>query len=294
MNGLLNQDTWYPVILTDSTDFKTGITGRIYSDITCKYFKTGSTAQTVFTVTADNWKEAGEGKYSIKIGAFEWVEIALYQVSISCSGCIVYNFPVDVQALPGGSGSVPIIIHLQDIESVPILNGYVQVFDNNLLKIQALGNTDINGNLSLALNPGTYKVLISKQGIYTFTVPETMIVITSDTFIFIGTPIPPVPPITNCQLLYVYPVDISNTIATQLSITVAPQDENEEISPYFLVNNKVHMEYVPSRIRFEANILKNANVIIEGRSQGEQFLYGRGQIDNNDSKNLIDYDWINS
>jgi hypothetical protein len=98
MNGILNQDTWYPVILTNATDFKTAVIGKVYSDITCKYFKTGDTSQTSFSVTSSNWKEAGEGKYSIKIGATEWTNQAIYQVSISCSGCIVYNFPVDTQS----------------------------------------------------------------------------------------------------------------------------------------------------------------------------------------------------
>jgi hypothetical protein len=331
MNGNINQDTWYPVILTDERDFKTGITGKIYSDITCKYFKTGSTSQTSFSVTNDNWKEAGEGKYSIKMGVSEWTEQTIYQVSVVCAGCIVYNFPVDTQllvmdpqvirdamaidlsgtitpssesidqhlddilALVGGFfGSVEITMHLQDAGAVPILGGSIQVFDSNMLKLQTAGNSNVDGNLIITLNPGDYKVLISKQGIYTFDVPASITVTTSATFTFVGSEIPPIPPAANCQLVYIYPIDVGNVIATTVYISIEPQNENEIISPYFLIHKKVIMEYSTERLRFEANIIKNSNVIIEGKTNGEQFLYGSGQIDSDNSKNLIDYDWINN
>jgi hypothetical protein len=201
----------------------------------------------------------------------------------------------EIDAVLGGYiGSVHIIIHLQNTEGAPIFGGYIQVFDNSLLTMQTAGNTNVDGNLSITLNPGNYKVLISKQGVYTFNVPESMTVTTSTTVTFVGTALPPVPPITNCQLVYLYPVNVSNVTVTCADITVQPQNDNEIISPYFITHQRVKMEYIPARLRFEANLIKGANVIIEGKAYGEQFIYGRGQIDSDNTKNLIDYDWIDS
>ena len=188
-----------------------------------------------------------------------------------------------------GDGSLAIIIHTQDSNGSPIMGCTVHVFDSTQTTLHAMGFTNVDGNLSIALDAATYKVVIAKQGVYTFTVPETMVITVASTQTFIGTAIPVITPSAGCQLLYLYPVDISSSLDVGAHISIEPTNNNESISPYYLINKKLHMEYVQARTRFEANILQGANVTITGKDDGEQFLYWQGTIDTDSTKNLVDY-----
>ena len=199
-----------------------------------------------------------------------------------------------IAVLGGYIGSVPMTVHVQDAGGAPIIGAYVQAFDSTIQTMQTAGNTNVDGDLSITLNPGNYSILVSKQSAYIFPIPTPVTVTTSNTIVIVGTVLPPVPPITNCQLVYLLPVDISSVVTTRANISFKPQSDNDIISPYMIVNKKVIMEYVPSRTRFEANIIKDSNVIVDGWSDGEQFFYGQGKINDSDTMNLIDYTWINS
>ena len=69
MEGKKSTDMWFPVVLLDDTDGKTPETGKAYGDVTCKYYYEAATSLSTYTVTTDDWKEAGEGMYSLRIGA---------------------------------------------------------------------------------------------------------------------------------------------------------------------------------------------------------------------------------
>lgn len=195
-------------------------------------------------------------------------------------------------AVLAGEGIYTVTIHLQASSGAPINDASIQIFDQNELTLQAVGESDVDGNKVFALDAGTYHVLISKQGTYSFTVPEVMTITGSASFTFIGTPVPVIPPTANCQLVYLYPIDISSVISTCDDITITPSSDIQ--NPYILVRNKVKMQYIAARGRYEANIIKQSEVTVDGWSKGRQFIYGTGLIDTDSTKNLVDYEWITS
>lgn len=97
MEAKKNTDKWFPVVLVDDTDFKTAETGKAYSDVTVKYSYEAATSLTTYTLTTDDWKETGEGKYWIRIGASEFTSEGKYEVSATASGCLTFNFAVEVR-----------------------------------------------------------------------------------------------------------------------------------------------------------------------------------------------------
>ena len=95
-DGKTSADRWFPVYLVDATDGTTAETGKAHGDLTVKYSVEGATSMTAYVPTADDWKEAGEGKYWLRLGAGEFGTENLYQVSIACVGCRTDEFAVDV------------------------------------------------------------------------------------------------------------------------------------------------------------------------------------------------------
>ncbi len=97
--GKKNTDKWFPVVLTDDTDFKTEETGVAFGDVTVKFSAEGATSLSTYTVATAEWKETAEGKYWLLIGASEFTAEGKYEVSvkITAGGAITYNFTVEVR-----------------------------------------------------------------------------------------------------------------------------------------------------------------------------------------------------
>lgn len=98
MQAKKSTDTWFPVVLLDDTDGKTAETGVAFGDVTCKYYQasSGATSLQTYSVTTDDWKEAGEGMYSLKIGAGEFSAEGIWEVSIAAAVARTYRFYVEV------------------------------------------------------------------------------------------------------------------------------------------------------------------------------------------------------
>lgn len=96
VEGKKDTDKWYSFVLISDTDFKTPVTGKAHTDLTAKYYYGGATSLTTYTLSADNIKEAGEGGYSILIGADEFASLDNVQLKISCTGCITQWIPIEV------------------------------------------------------------------------------------------------------------------------------------------------------------------------------------------------------
>ena len=89
-------DTWFPVILLDDTDGKTPETGKIATEVNCKWFKCdGSYTLTAYSTWDVNWDEKGEGMYTIQLGASEFVEEAKYEAAIAVPGCRTHRFAIE-------------------------------------------------------------------------------------------------------------------------------------------------------------------------------------------------------
>lgn len=286
MNGLINQDSWYPVILTNSTDFKTPVTGKAFGDITCKYFKTGATLQTTFVVTTDDWKEAGEGKYSIRLGAAEWIEHSIYQVSISCVGCIIYNFPVDTQLYFTPSGANSVTITVQEADLTPIPDVSVVILNSAETLTLLTGTTNAIGQLVVALNNGTYKVRLSKAMV-NFTVPETLVVSGTTADAYTGDPITPTAPASGLQTLYIVPTTLGLVYSPGMVFTAVIDAINTHVDTAIL-DNQV-LTAVDHTTHFEMQIAKGAVVNIIGKNGVTKFFELAITIDTNSTKNLADY-----
>jgi hypothetical protein len=91
----INTDEWYPVILKSSLDFKENKTGITYDLLTVTYYAAGATSLSTYSVTVNDWIEAGNGRYSIRIGGGEFTSPQRYQITISATDCVDYDVPIE-------------------------------------------------------------------------------------------------------------------------------------------------------------------------------------------------------
>jgi hypothetical protein len=97
--GKVSGDQWYPVVLLDDTDFKTGETGKVVGDLTVQYKKLGAGAGwTAYAPAAGDWQEHGNGEYGLNMGAGEFTSAGRWQVHIICAGALTYRFSVEVRS----------------------------------------------------------------------------------------------------------------------------------------------------------------------------------------------------
>lgn len=95
-----------------------------------------------------------------------------------------------------GTGARQVTIHVQDTALVDVQGVQVDIFDstNTILLVQLF--TDINGDAVVAIDDGTYSVRLFKS-LFSFTVPETLVVTGDQTTTYTGTafaaPIPSAP-----------------------------------------------------------------------------------------------------
>ncbi len=92
-------DRWFPVYLVDATDGCTAETGIAHGSLSVKYSPEGASSLSGYTPGADNWREAGEGKYWLRIGSEEFADEQQYAVSVTATGCRTDEFSVDAHDL---------------------------------------------------------------------------------------------------------------------------------------------------------------------------------------------------
>lgn len=80
-----------PVILIDSSDFITPITGTVFGDVTCKFRKEGDTSWTTKTIDATNWTEIDDGHYDIDFTAGNLDTNGLFIYIVTVSGALQYS-----------------------------------------------------------------------------------------------------------------------------------------------------------------------------------------------------------
>jgi len=82
-----------PVILIDSSDFVTGLSGKVFGDITCKYLKEGSNTWITKTINAGNWKintNQPDGYYRISFTAAELNTNGIFEYNVFSADSLVY------------------------------------------------------------------------------------------------------------------------------------------------------------------------------------------------------------
>lgn len=84
------------------------------------------------------------------------------------------------------TGSQQITIQIRDTLAAPIQGAVVDLFDGTNTFFLTRFTTPLSGNVTLALDPGTYSIRIYKTG-FVFTVPETLVVTVDATVTYTGT-----------------------------------------------------------------------------------------------------------
>lgn len=97
-DGKLLTNQRYTVLLSQEDNSNVPALGKLYTDITVKYMHVNDVSLTTATVLEADWVEVGERKYTLLLGGTEWSQLGQYQVSVTCTGVIPYEFPVFVSA----------------------------------------------------------------------------------------------------------------------------------------------------------------------------------------------------
>lgn len=84
------------------------------------------------------------------------------------------------------AGSRQVTIHVQDNTTAPVVTAQVDIFDATNTTFIGRVFTNGGGDAVVALNDATYQLRIFASG-FTFTVPETIVVVADATFIISGT-----------------------------------------------------------------------------------------------------------
>ena len=151
MQAKKSTDTWFPVVLLDDTDGKTAETGVAFGDVTCKYYQasSGATSLQTYSVTTDDWKEAGEGMYSLRIGASEFANEGIYEVSVDAAVARTYRFPVEVADKT----------HAEVVDDIETIDGIVDdilvdtgtTIPDQISGLNDLSAADVNAEVDTAL-----------------------------------------------------------------------------------------------------------------------------------------------
>lgn len=97
MESKKSTDKWFPIILTDDSDFKTPKLSIATGAIIVNYSYEGASSLSGYYPGASQWTEAGSGVYWLQMGADEFVNEGKYQVDVHATGSLNYNFPVEIR-----------------------------------------------------------------------------------------------------------------------------------------------------------------------------------------------------
>lgn len=98
MEGKLNNNSWFPIILMDNISGKMPKLGLTTGDITTNYSYQGDTSLSTYYPSDAQFKSTGSGIYWLQMGSSEFTNEGVYQVSVYGTGCLTYNFPVECRA----------------------------------------------------------------------------------------------------------------------------------------------------------------------------------------------------
>jgi hypothetical protein len=98
----------------------------------------------------------------------------------------IENLDAPISSVSPASGTYSVTIQVQLGNGTPIADVWVAIYNSTETLLQTAKATDSLGRAVVSLNADTYKVRLRKAG-YSFTVPETVVVVTSATFTFTGT-----------------------------------------------------------------------------------------------------------
>lgn len=174
--GKVATDRWYPIVMLESSDGKTPVTGILFSAVTVRYRRIGDATgwTSSYQPPTEEWMELGNGSYSLRMGLGEFTAgTGIYQVQVESGTALAFRFPVEVR-------SHLLEEHLDTIQESTSYPGGFIYFDSNGVEntntVLGIDGTPANpvttegAAKTLADALGTKKIMISG----TFTVGELM------------------------------------------------------------------------------------------------------------------------
>lgn len=136
-------DSWIPVRLVSIADGVTPITGIAYGSVDADYGFASATSFSSFSVTSVNWKEMGEGMYSLFVGASEFGSAGRYVLRVVDTAtstamkyiCAIETYAVTVDELVRSTT----VANTLDIDA----NGLVDVSKFNGTAVSVDGTTNL-------------------------------------------------------------------------------------------------------------------------------------------------------
>jgi len=184
------------------------------------------------------------------------------------------------------SGANMVTITTQESNGIPIPDVSVMVFNTaETLKLKT-GITDTDGQLSIALNDGFYKIRLSKAMV-NFAMPNTLVVMGNTTKTCIGTPVSFTAPSAGLQTLVIYPADLALAYAADVTITAKVKSYNTDIDTAIITSQV--LTAVNLSTHFEMQLAKGATVTIKGKQGANIFINKDIMVTDDDTANLTDY-----
>jgi hypothetical protein len=187
----------------------------------------------------------------------------------------------------GASGSVNITIQTLEADLTPIPQTSVTIRNSLDTITIGTGTTNANGQLSVAIDPGTYKLRLSKM-MYTFTVPETMVVTVDATKSFTGVKVNPSTPIVGSQTLYGTIVDAHGNPVTGATVTAFLKDKNTVVSSALISPISVSV-LTNSSGYFEIQLVKTARYSVEVKVSDSIWQYKVITVTSDSTKDWTTY-----
>lgn len=149
------------------------VTGLAFGDVTLNYMRAPDTVLNAFALSGANFIEVGSGMYRVVLDATTLAHIGTLVLYFSGAGFENFTYRYYVQA--NNPGNVQVTITIETVTPTPLPDTQVDIWDSGLTSLLWSGVTNNSGQVVVALNPGSYKVLLRRTRT-TFTVPEDLTV----------------------------------------------------------------------------------------------------------------------
>jgi hypothetical protein len=183
-------------------------------------------------------------------------------------------------------GANTVTITVEEADHTPIPDVSVEIYNAaQTVKLKS-GMTDVNGQLVVALNDGSYKIRLSKAMV-NFTTPETLTVSGATAKTCTGVPVSVTAPSAGLQTIYIILTDLGLEYSPTMSLWAIANRLNTIVDTAVISNQILLAE--DKGTYFEMQIAKGAVVTITGQNGDSIFYKKEITIDTNDTKNLSDY-----
>jgi hypothetical protein len=184
------------------------------------------------------------------------------------------------------SGANAVTITVEQADATPIPDVSIIILNTaETVKLKS-GITDANGQLTVSLNDGAYKMRLSKSMV-NFVVPETLTVSGATLKTCVGSPVSPTAPAAGLQTLIIYPTDIGLTYTSGAKITAKAAASNSSVDTAVLTDEVTVAE--DKTTHFEMQIAKGATVRITAKVRTTKFIDKEITISQSDTAYLANY-----